>query len=323
MHAFILAGGFATRLWPLTEQRPKPLLPLAGQPLLTHIISGIPAEIPVTVSTNAVFEPAFRSWTQSIERPVTLNIEPSTHDDVKLGALGAVAHWLDTHGIDDDILLLTGDNYFGFSIASFLSAQTAATALLATYDIGSPEAARQFGTVILHPESTRVRAFVEKPDIPASSLVSTGCSILPRHTLDLVRAFAAVKPDNVGGIFEEFLRREVPVHAYTFRESWFDVGAFHSYMAATSAVAGEGLQAHAEAQIDSATTHAGTVIVGPMSHVRRSSLKDCIIFGHCDIEDCHLERCVIDDHCVLKGVDLAGKMLRSRTVLIAPHANRT
>ena len=59
MHAFILAGGFATRLWPLTEKRAKPLLPLAGVPLIEYLVQDIPEDIPITISTNAVFKEAF------------------------------------------------------------------------------------------------------------------------------------------------------------------------------------------------------------------------------------------------------------------------
>ena len=55
MRAFILAGGFATRLWPLTEKRAKPLLPLAGKPMITHIVEGLPKDMPVIVSTNDAF----------------------------------------------------------------------------------------------------------------------------------------------------------------------------------------------------------------------------------------------------------------------------
>ena len=84
MHAFILAGGFATRLWPLTESRPKPLLPLAGKPILTHLIEKIPKDIPITVSTNAVFADAFHQWQSQVAKrqlPIRILIEDARHDD--------------------------------------------------------------------------------------------------------------------------------------------------------------------------------------------------------------------------------------------------
>ncbi len=319
MHAFILAGGFATRLWPLTEKRPKPLLPLAGKPLLSHMIEHIPQDMPVTVSTNAVFETAFRKWAHTVHRPVFLNIEPSTHDDVKLGALGAVAHWLQKSGIDDDILLLTGDNYFGFRIHHFVEQHTAGIATVAAYDVGDKAAARQFGTVVMNPDGKHVAAFEEKPPEPKSSLVSTGCSILPRATLPILLEYAAKKPDNVGGIFEELLHRGLPIHAYTFQEPWFDIGAFQSYMHASRQVAGSGTHTHPSASIDELSQCDGTVILGEHTQVHRSILKNCVIFANCQIENCHLEDCVIDDHCHLQGIDLRTKMLRSHTTLISPQ----
>ncbi len=68
MKAFILAGGFATRLWPLTEKRAKPLLPLAGVPLVEHLVRDIPEDIPVTISTNAVFKEDFENWAMQYDR---------------------------------------------------------------------------------------------------------------------------------------------------------------------------------------------------------------------------------------------------------------
>ena len=62
MQCFILAGGFATRLWPLTEKQAKPLLPIAGKPILTHLIEKIPDDLPITVSTNAAFQGGFKEW---------------------------------------------------------------------------------------------------------------------------------------------------------------------------------------------------------------------------------------------------------------------
>ena len=149
MHAFILAGGFATRLWPLTEKRAKPLLPLAGKPLISHLVEGIPSDIPVTVSTNAAFRDSFTEWKEASGRDnLTIVIEDSEADDHKLGALGATAQWITQESIDDDLLLLTGDNYCGFAISDFLAAGQPGHALIAAHDIGDIDRAKQFGTVI-------------------------------------------------------------------------------------------------------------------------------------------------------------------------------
>ncbi|HRH93005.1 MAG TPA: sugar phosphate nucleotidyltransferase, partial [Candidatus Peribacteria bacterium] len=91
MRCFVLAGGFATRLWPLTEKRAKSLLPLAGKPILSHVVDAVPAKIPVSVSTNAVFEADMRRWAKKQNRDIDIVVEDTGHDDQKLGALGALA----------------------------------------------------------------------------------------------------------------------------------------------------------------------------------------------------------------------------------------
>ena len=155
MHSFILAGGFATRLWPLTEKRAKPLLPLAGKPILTHIVEKIPQNIPITVSTNAVFQDGFEKWKEGIGREVEILIEDTNHDDHKLGALGAVAKWVTDAKIEEDVLLLTGDNYIGFELTDFIEAYNKDTPLLAAHDIKDKEQAKSFGTVVLDERATR------------------------------------------------------------------------------------------------------------------------------------------------------------------------
>lgn len=316
MKAFILAGGFATRLWPLTESRAKPLLPLAGKPLLTHIIENIPADLPVTVSTNAAFGESFVEWKKTIDRSnITIRIEHTQNDDEKLGTLGATAQWITEEKIDDDILLLTGDNYFGFSMQTFLAAYRPGTALVAAYDIDDLEKAKAFGTIILKEDTATIAAFEEKPIEPKSTLVSTGCSVLPKTVLPNLIAFAAIKPDNVGGIFEELLRLGKGVDSFCFSDLWFDIGSFEAYLEATMALVGDqALLGNSATMTD--TEREGSVILGEKTTVTKSTLRNTVLFEGCVIDNCVLDHCVIDDDCELRNVDLTGKMIRSRTKLI-------
>ncbi|MBI3618467.1 NDP-sugar synthase [Candidatus Peregrinibacteria bacterium] len=315
MQTFILAGGFATRLWPLTEKRAKPLLPLAGKTIITHLLEKIPSEIPVTVSTNAALAEGFRRWKETIERPVELIIEQTRKDEHKLGALGAVAAWIEASHLDDDLLLLTGDNYLGFSLEEFLRAFHPPHALLAAHDIENLAHASSFGTVLTDPsDSRRVIGFEEKPKEPRTTLVSTGCSILPRTALPIVREFAAKQPENVGGIFEELLRQNVAVDCFTFHEPWLDIGSFASYLQAHRLLVGEQALVDADATLET-TACTGSVSVAAGSRVIGSELCDTLVFERCAITNCTLRDCVIDEECVLEGVDLRGKMIRAGTVL--------
>lgn len=315
MRTFILAGGFATRLWPLTESRAKPLLPLVGKPILTHIVEKLPADFDVTVSTNAAFGEDMRAWAGVLGRPVTVHVEESRSDDAKLGTNGAIAEWIANDGIDEDVLLLTGDNYLGFDMTSFMNAYRPGTPLLATHDIKDLSEASKFGTVILGPDGRSVSAFEEKPKEPKSTLISTGCSILPRATLPVIAAYAAVKPDNIGGIFEEFLRRQIAVDAFSFTEPWFDIGSFEAYLDATTLLVGDRMvQGEGSRFEDSAQE--GSVVLGTGNTITNSRLTNVVLFDHCHIDNCILENCIIDNDCELRGVDLTGKMLRAKTRLV-------
>lgn len=329
MRAFILAGGFATRLWPLTEKRAKPLLPLAGKPIITHLIEKIPAHIPVTISTNAAFADGFKKWIDDLGRSeMELVVEGTVRDDQKLGALGSIAEWVRAGRIDDELLILTGDNYLGFYLQKFLDAFHG-NAMLAAHDIGDLKKTKSFGTVILEGARggtlqrainepgvmgalKRVAAFEEKPAHPQSTLVSAGCVILPRSTLPILMEYAKVKPDNLGGIFEELLRRNIPVECFTFSEQWMDIGSFHSYLAAHKELVGESALIAPSAAVES-TKLLGSVTIGENCVIKGGELADCMVFDNVTIKDCSLRNCVIDDGCILEGIDLQKQMLRAGT----------
>jgi glucose-1-phosphate thymidylyltransferase len=290
---------------------------VAGKPIVEYLVENIPSDLPITISTNAAFGDQFQAWITGLHRPnITLCIEATTHDDQKLGALGATAQWIDQNKIDDDILLLTGDNYLGFSIRTFLDSYNESTPLLAAFDIGEKEKASAFGTVIVDPNNPkRIQAFEEKPKEPKTSLVSTGCCIIPRAHIPVLIAFAAKHPDNVGGIFEEFLRQNIDIACFTFAEPWLDIGSFGSYLEAHRLLIGVNAHIHPHATVKDTENH-GTVFVDASSSVSDSILTDCVVFEHTNIQNCVLKNCVIDTHCVLKNVDLTGKMIRAHTTLI-------
>ena len=315
MQTFILAGGFATRIWPLTEKRAKPLLPLAGKPILSHLVLNTPANSPITVSTNAALAEGFTQWKKEQQRSdIAIVVEDTAHDDQKLGALGAVAQWVAQQNIDEDILLLTGDNYCGFNMQEFLQSARPGTAMLAAHDVGNREAAKAFGTVVLGKDGRTIQAFEEKPPEPKTSLVSTGCSLLPASTIPLLVDHARHHPDNVGGMFEELLRQGKPVDCFIFGEPWFDIGSFEAYLEATKALVGERVLTEETASLERTQCN-GAVVIGKNTHVKDCELHNVVLFENCTIEDCVLQDCIIDNNCTLKGVDLTGKMLRAGTSL--------
>lgn len=317
MQAFILAGGFATRLWPLTERRAKPLLPIAGKPIISYIVDAIPKEMPITVSTNAAFAEDFDMWKKTLSREVRISIEDAGKEDQKLGALGAIALWTKEHNIQEDILLLAGDNYAGCNLRSFVE-MFRGKPLVAGHDIGSKDAARQFGTIVTKEGSEKLRSvvsFEEKPADPKSTIVSTGWWILPKECLGVVQEYAEEHPDNVGGIFEEFLRRSIDVDCFIFEETWKDIGSFDAYLSLHQELVGSKHIKSARTTVDTESILEGAIDLGEKTRIEKSHLRDCIVFGETSIRDCVLERCIIDKGCVLEGIDLSDKMLRMDTVL--------
>lgn len=332
MQAFILAGGFATRLWPLTEKRAKPLLPLAGKPIITHLVEQIPPEIPITVSTNATFARAFAEWrTGQSRKDITIVVEKTTKDDEKIGALGATAQWLTAQSIDDDLLLLAGDNYFGFPITTVLEEfhNRKDHVLFAAREVQSIEEAKRFGVVIAdEPQNQspgkkivrwRAKGFIEKPKDPPSKIVSTGCIVFPKGVLGFLIQYAGKHPDNMGGILDHCIHdQKMEVEYVQFDAPWFDIGSYDAYLEATHVLVSPGKPViHPTAEVDEKSRRrcAGSVVIGARTRVKDSELINTILFDRCTVTDCSLERCILDDHCTLHGIDLTGKMLRSGTTI--------
>ena len=223
MKCLILAGGFATRLYPLTISRAKALLEYKGKPTINHIVDKIPPNIDIMVSINKKFESDFSRWQQVLDREVEILVEEALSEGQKLGAVSSLSYWIESRSISEDLLAIAGDNYFEFNLAQFIARYDNKHALVAVYDIGDKDKASQFGVVQL--EGHRIAEFQEKPASPESSLVATACYIFPRRIFPLLHQYCRQgKRDNLGSFITSLIGED-EVHAYIFTEPWLDIGS--------------------------------------------------------------------------------------------------
>lgn len=234
MIALVLAAGYATRLRPLTEHFPKPLLPVGGRPMADHILERI-REVDglgsVHLVTNARFADHFAAWAG--ERDVEVHDDGTTSDDDKLGAIGDIQFVIDRAGLDDDLLIVAGDNLFDYSLADYVSWwRGKGGSAVALYDCGALELATKYGVVALD-EDERIVSFVEKPPEPTSTLAATAAYIYGREHVPLVRRYLdeGESPDAPGS-FLAWLHTRAPVYGYRFEGEWADVGGPDELLAA-------------------------------------------------------------------------------------------
>ena len=228
MKAIILAGGYATRLRPLTDDLSKCLLPVGGRPIVDWIldrIGDVPEVDEVHVVTNSRFSGDFERWAAGKDGVVVHDDGTSSNDD-RLGAVGDVAFTIEQAGIDADALVVAGDNLFEDSLRDFVSfwRGKGVASAVAVHDVGDLTLATQYGIVETAADD-RVVGFVEKPAAPASTLAATATYLYHREHVPLVARYLAEgnAPDQAGS-FIEWLHRREPVYAYALTGSWADIG---------------------------------------------------------------------------------------------------
>lgn len=311
MKAIVLAGGYATRLWPLTKERAKPLLLLNDKPLMTHIIDDIPDGIDIIVSTNKKFGKDFRKWKKGLgERGlrVTIGCENTHSEEKKLGAIGAIVECIKRFNIKEDIFVIGGDNFFGFSFEKFLKSYQGIP-MLAAYNIGSFTKAKRFG--VLNIRGSKVIEFQEKPENPTSTLVNTLCSVIPQSTFHHLIHFSKTYSDNYGEFITYLLKKKIDVQAWVTTKEWFDIGSFEGYIEAHKTA--ERKRDHRGQYFGGAfwgknSLH-GKVFIDKGTVVRDSELEDCIIMQNCSIINSKVKNCIIDEDATIRNCNLAYEMV--------------
>jgi glucose-1-phosphate thymidylyltransferase len=228
----VLAAGYATRLRPLTDQVAKPLLPLAGRPMLGYLyekIAAVPDVDEVHVVTNSRFAGDFRLWGEGVADPVPIVI----HDDGtmwnedRLGAIGDIRFLLDRGLRGEELLVVAGDNLFDFELGEFVAfwrKKGDYGSAVCVHDVGDLELIRQYSMVELD-EEDQITSLVEKPEEPRSTLAGIAVYLFRAEHAELVDEYLSEgnSPDQPGR-FVVWLYRRVPIYGYRFPGEWLDIG---------------------------------------------------------------------------------------------------
>jgi glucose-1-phosphate thymidylyltransferase len=243
--AVILAAGYATRLYPLTLDRPKALLHVGGKPMLDHLLEQlerVEGLDEVYVVTNSKFAAAFREWAAGRSGlPLRIVDDGTVDDDSRLGAIGDLDLTIREAELDDDLLVLAGDNLFSESIAPFpIFALEKAGPALGVYDVGDLDTIRRYSVIELDGDD-RVTRLEEKPEQPRSTLAGIALYFYPRSALRFVREYLedGNNPDQPGRLVQ-WLYPRTPVYGWRVPGRWFDVGSKETLAEADQAFTGRG-----------------------------------------------------------------------------------
>jgi glucose-1-phosphate thymidylyltransferase len=234
MKVIILAAGYATRLYPLTRTRPKALLDVAGKPMIDYVLENL-ATIEgidrVYVVTNAKFADQFQQWADATHQrqprlTFTIVNDGSTDDANKLGAIGDLHFVLERERVDDDLVVVAGDNLFSLPLTDFgRYCREKQAPVLAVYDVGNLDEIRKYNAITIDTDR-RITFFEEKPQNPSSTITGIALYYYPRHTLPLIRQYVAEgnNTDQPGRLVQ-WLYPRVPFYTWTVPGIWFDIGS--------------------------------------------------------------------------------------------------
>lgn len=236
MKCLILAAGYATRLYPLTRDKAKPLLPIAGKAVIEHIISRIEqiAEIDeILVVTNDKFFGQFQQWQRgfSAKQPVKILNDHSSTEKDRLGAIGDMDFVVEQERIADDLLVVAGDNLFELPLDNFLefAAQKIPAFSIGLYHFKNKEEVTKYSEVHIDADN-RITSFIEKPAHPTSTLIAKCLYFFPAEKLGLISEYIRTGGSiDAPGHYISWLCQRDKVYGYVFQGKWYDIGSYEVY----------------------------------------------------------------------------------------------
>ena len=312
MKAVVLAGGYATRLWPITRHRPKMFLPIGDGTVIDTIFEELEADDRVDevfVSTNEYFADEFEAFIEEsdYEKP-TLSVEETVEEDEKFGVVGAMAQLIDRENVDDDLLIVAGDNLISFGLSNFIDYfEEKQSPSLVAYDVGSREKAKSYGLVEL--DGDKVVNFQEKPEDPNSTLVSIACYVYPQDTLPLFDEYLSNdnNPDEPGW-FVQWLQEREDVFAFTFDTAWYDIGTAASYLDAVEGYLEGDNYVNDDAVVENSELGENVHVMAG-AHIENSTVDRSVVFPNATIVDSDISASIVDEEAQVEHLDLTESLV--------------
>ncbi|MCK4947391.1 MAG: nucleotidyltransferase family protein [Candidatus Aureabacteria bacterium] len=241
MKALILAAGYATRLYPLTLNTAKPLLMVGKRRMIDYIVDSLcklKGLKEIYVVTNEKFSSDFKTWASSGKNrvPITVINDHTKEDETKLGAVGDIHFVVKEKQVDDDLVVVAGDNLFDVDMGKFTYFAEKRGPAVCLYDVGDKELSKKYAVVTID-ENKRIIKFVEKPPNPETTLISMCLYYYPREVFPMVDEYLSEggNPD-APGHFVQWLYKKANVYGYLFDGLWFDIGDKKSLQEADAAI---------------------------------------------------------------------------------------
>lgn len=244
MKTIVIAAGYATRLYPLTKDFPKPLLKVGNNTILGRLLDDIDCIPEITehiIVTNHRFAHIFDSWKAgcSYTKPITIIDDGTETNETRLGAVGDLLLAVEKCAIEDDLLVLAADNVLDFSLRSFIDyAKMKETSCIMCHKEMDISKLQRTGVITVD-EDMKVLTMEEKPQCPQSNWAVPPFYIYKKEDLPLIKdcmnhgcGFDA--PGNLA----RYLSKETVMYAYPMPGKRYDVGSIDAYVEVKSLYGG-------------------------------------------------------------------------------------
>ncbi len=234
MRVLILAAGYGTRLYPLTQKVPKALIPIGNDCILGYLLNKIDnlrkkyLIKEVRIVSNDKFYKMFVKWCKDNQKEnvMVLNDGTSSPQD-RRGAIGDIKFGIGE--IQDDWLILGADNIFDWELVEFIdfAQEKSPFPVVGVYNAEDPQICKQLGVVVM--ESDLLKKLVEKPQNPPSTLIATCIYFFPQETLKFMEEYFRTKGEtDLAGRYIAWLIENTKVYGYIFKGIWLDIGTKES-----------------------------------------------------------------------------------------------